>query len=93
MNILKYFCWEFSKKMRKTENVEKNQNILIKFLRPYKNEDSRIFRMKSKYFGQNAQKVDEKPKIWYLIKNRCNPQPGGKSDSIIIGGYTNEFPL
>ena len=30
---------------------------------PYRNEDSKIFRMKSKYFGQNAQEVDEKPKI------------------------------
>ena len=49
--------------------------------------------MKSEYFGQNAQKVDGKPKTWFLIKNQCNPQPGGKYDSIIIGAYTNEFPL
>ena len=29
---------------------------------PYKNEDPGIFLTNPKYFGQNAQKVDEKPK-------------------------------
>ena len=28
MKILEYFCWEYSKKMRKNWNAEKNQNVL-----------------------------------------------------------------
>ena len=50
--------------MNKTENVEKNQNMLVRFLREILIE-MKIpeYFEKSKYLGQNAQKADEKPTI------------------------------